>query len=317
MQFRQLRYFVSIVEAGSFSRAATVVHVAQPALSQQVADLEARLAVELLHRSARGIQPTAAGAILYKEAKVLLQQLDQIPAIVRSTSGEVEGAVNLGIALSIMPKVGGRFLEECRSKCPKIVIQLSDGNSPHLEQRVSSGDLHVAIAFDSGLTASVVRRPLFRQKLYVISKRPLGAIEGSIGLEELSKIPLVLPPRGDGRRDMIDRAFASRNLTHHVALEAGSTSSEMWAVRDEIGSAILPVGDMSHFGPHAFAKPVEIRPPLWMTCSIVQSGNLPLTRAGEALHTHLVNFLACRVSVLDLPGAEWIVKKPRCPDQIG
>src|SRR5580704_16071774 len=98
MQFRQLRYFVSIVEAGSFSRAATVVHVAQPALSQQVADLEARLAVELLHRSARGIQPTAAGAILYKEAKVLLQQLDQIPAIVRSTSGEVEGAVNLGIA---------------------------------------------------------------------------------------------------------------------------------------------------------------------------------------------------------------------------
>jgi LysR family transcriptional regulator, nitrogen assimilation regulatory protein len=306
MQFRQLRYFVSIVEAGSFSRAATIVHVAQPALSQQVAELEARLGVDLLHRSARGVQPTPAGAILYKEAKALLQQLDQIPDFVRSTSGEAEGAVNLGIAISIMPKLGGRFLEECRSKFPKIAIQLSDGNSPLLERRVSSGELHLAIAFESGLTANVARKPLFRQKLYVISKKPLGDFEDSIELEELSRIALVLPPRGDGRRDMIDQAFASKGLRHRIALEAGSTSSEMWAVRDEIGSTILPVGDMSHFGPNAFAKPIQIQPPLWMTCSIIQSGNLPLTRAAEALQRHLVDFLARRVSALDLPGAEWI-----------
>src|ERR1700754_1214901 len=88
MQFRQLRYFVKIVEAGSFSRAATVVHVAQPALSQQVAELEERLGVTLLQRSARGVLPTAAGEILYKEASALLHQLDQLPGIVRSKDSE-------------------------------------------------------------------------------------------------------------------------------------------------------------------------------------------------------------------------------------
>ena len=79
MQFRQLRYFVKIVEAGSFSRAAATIHVAQPALSQQIAELEERLGLKLLQRSARGVTPTAAGEVLFREASSILHQLDQLP----------------------------------------------------------------------------------------------------------------------------------------------------------------------------------------------------------------------------------------------
>jgi DNA-binding transcriptional LysR family regulator len=68
MKLRQLRYFVTIVDAGSFSRAAHVAHLAQPALSQQIADLEEQLGVTLLQRSARGVNATAAGQRLYGEA---------------------------------------------------------------------------------------------------------------------------------------------------------------------------------------------------------------------------------------------------------
>ena len=66
MQFRHLRYFVKIVEAGSFSRAAATIHVAQPALSQQIADLEDRMGVPLLQRTPRGVRPTPAGEVLYR-----------------------------------------------------------------------------------------------------------------------------------------------------------------------------------------------------------------------------------------------------------
>src|SRR5277367_3621072 len=100
MQFRQLRYFVKIVDAGSFSRAASVVHVAQPALSQQIAELEERLGVMLLQRSARGVRPTAAGEILYREASAILHQLDQLPSAIRPSSGEPEGTVSLGFVSS-------------------------------------------------------------------------------------------------------------------------------------------------------------------------------------------------------------------------
>src|SRR5271155_5822066 len=79
MQLRHLRYFVRIVEAGSFSRAAATIHVAQPALSHQIAELEEELGVTLLHRSARGVRPTAAGETLYREAAAILQLMEQLP----------------------------------------------------------------------------------------------------------------------------------------------------------------------------------------------------------------------------------------------
>jgi len=85
MRFRQLRYFCKIVECGSFSRAAATIHVAQPALSQQIAELETQMGVELLQRSARGVRATRAGEVLYREALAILRQLDQIPSLVRST----------------------------------------------------------------------------------------------------------------------------------------------------------------------------------------------------------------------------------------
>src|ERR1700709_1661835 len=129
MQFRQLRYFVKIVEAGSFSRAAATIHVAQPALSQQIAELEERMGILLLQRSARGVRPTAAGEVLYKEASAILRQLEQLPGIVRSSSATPEGAVTIGIASSLAPALAGPFIESCRKALPKITLRFTDGTS--------------------------------------------------------------------------------------------------------------------------------------------------------------------------------------------
>ena len=89
MKLRQLRYFVTIVDAGSFSRAAQVAHVAQPALSQQIADLEDQLGVSLLQRSARGVNATAAGERLYVEASAILRRVERLPEVVRGQCEEV------------------------------------------------------------------------------------------------------------------------------------------------------------------------------------------------------------------------------------
>src|SRR5580698_6465109 len=101
MQYRHLYYFVKIVEAGSFSQAARTIHVAQPALSQQISELEASLGVTLLQRSARGVRPTVAGETFYDEASVILRKLENLPGLVRSSVGEVEGLVGLGMPASL------------------------------------------------------------------------------------------------------------------------------------------------------------------------------------------------------------------------
>jgi len=306
MQFRQLRYFVKIVDAGSFSRAASVVHVAQPALSQQIAELEERLGVMLLQRSARGVRPTAAGEILYREASAILHQLDQLPSAIRPSSGEPEGTVSLGLISSLAPKLVGGILEECRTSLPKVTIRMSDADSLGLESRIAAGSVDLAVLYEDEFTTALTRKPLFRQKLYVISLEPLAGQTNVISLRRLAEMPLVLPGLTNGRRVLIERVFADAELTPNIALEADSLSSEMWAVRNKIGCTILPVGDMSHFGPNAFAKPLLIEPAIHLTCSLVHSADLPLTNAGEAVRDFLLNFIERRVSQADMPGTEWI-----------
>ena len=212
MQFRQLRYFVKIIEAGSFSRAASVVHVAQPALSQQVAELEERLGVALLQRSARGVRPTAAGEILYKEAAAILRQLDQLPAVVRSSSGEVEGTVNLGFVSSLAPRLVG-FLDECRAAFPKVVIRVSDGDSLSLEAKIASSSVDLAILYEDAFTTALTRKPLFKQKLFLISHQPIEGPGDVISLARVAELALVLPGMTNGRRALIERVFAEAELS--------------------------------------------------------------------------------------------------------
>lgn len=307
MQFRQLRYFVKIVEAGSFSRAASIVHVAQPALSQQVAELEERFGVMLLQRSARGVRPTAAGEILYKEASVILHQLDQLPGIARLDGSEPEGVVRLGFISSLAPRIVG-LLEECRTRFPKITIRVSDGDTQNLESKIASSTVDIAVLYEDEFVTALIRKPLYKQKLYLISRAPLPGVKDTISLERLSEIPLVLPARTNGRRVLIERVFAEANLTVKLALEADSPASEVWAVLNGVGCSVLPIGDMSHFGPNVFAKPVLVEPPMSFTCSIVYSADLPLTAAGEAMRDFLVEYIKRRVSKADMPGVEWIAK---------
>src|SRR6202044_305503 len=100
MHYRHLYYFVRIVEAGSFSQAARTIHVAQPALSQQIAELEASLGIPLLQRSARGVRPTVAGEKFYEEASSILRRLDNLPGLIRSSTGEIHGTVSVGMPAS-------------------------------------------------------------------------------------------------------------------------------------------------------------------------------------------------------------------------
>ena len=118
MQLRQLRYFVEIVEAGSFSRAAAIIHVAQPALSHQIAALEQEIGVSLLHRGPRGVRPTAAGEMLHREAASILRQMEQLPPKVRSTGGVTEGTANLGMTRHLPRSWPARSWRPVTPRCP-------------------------------------------------------------------------------------------------------------------------------------------------------------------------------------------------------
>ena len=245
MQLRHLRYFVKIVEAGSFSRAAATIHVAQPALSQQIAELEEQLGLSLLQRSARGVRPTAAGEVLYREASSILRQMEQLPGIVRSSVGETEGTVGLGMSSTLAASLAGLFIESCKSAFPQVTIKFTVADSEAVKARIEAHTLDIAVVFEDELVAKFARSPLFRQRLYLIRREPLPDKAASVSLTQLAKMPLILPSLPNVTRSMIDRAFSSGGVTPNVAAETDVLSSILSAVRTGMGHAIIPKGDLA------------------------------------------------------------------------
>jgi LysR family nitrogen assimilation transcriptional regulator len=287
LQFRQLRYFVAVVEAGSISRAASVVHVAQPALSQQIADLEERIGMKLLLRTPRGVKPTPAGETLFREASLILHRMDQLPGMLKSAIGDTQGTVRLGIVASLAGPLVGVIVEHFKSELPQVNLICSDGDSGSLVARVQSHALDLALVFEDELVPSHSRTPIFSQQLFLIGKDAGKIKKPHVSLEELIGIPLVSPGRQCNRRQLINRAFAARNLVPNIVAEVDNLSSELSAVRAGVGSTLLNVGELPD-GFESFAVPVPIKPPLVMTCCAIFSNDAALSAATEAVRASLI-----------------------------
>lgn len=303
MQLRHLRYFVSIVEAGSFSRAATLIHVAQPALSQQIAELEEKLGLSLLQRSARGVRPTAAGEVLYREASSILRQMEQLPGIVRSSSGEAVGTVGLGMSSTLAASLAGQIVEVCRVNLPKVTLKLAVADSETIRARVEAHALDMALVFEDELVPAFARKLLFRQRLYVIRDQGEEGSAGAISLADLARLPLVLPGQANVTRRLLDRTFAAAGLQPNVVVEADQFSSMLSAVRTGIGATVIPMGALGDALGAGLAAPAAIEPPLYLTASVISSSDYPLTYAGEGVRDILVRLMEEHLAEAHPPGA--------------
>ena len=306
MKLRQLRYFVKIVERGSFSRAAEDVHVAQPALSQQIAELEQALGVSLLHRSARGVRATAAGDALYAEAVEILRRIERLPGIARSAGGEAQGTVTLGMSSTLAAVLAGSFIEAASRALPKIGLRFVSQDSETLRNRITDQKLDLAIVFEDEPVTGFVRVPLFRQRLFLVQRRKTPRSPQSVTLARLAQNPLVLAAPPNLVRALLDRAFVHAGLEPHVAAEMDVLSSILSAVESGLGDTILPKGEFSDVPGNAKMFAIPIDPPLYLTASLIAALDVAPTRAREAVQSCFLDFARRHLENHPVAGAEWI-----------
>ena len=310
MQFRHLRYFAKIVEAGSFSRAAALIHIAQPALSKQIAELEDEFGVTLLHRSARGVMPTAAGEVLYQEALKLIRQVDDLPAVVRSAQGEIQGVVCFGMASTMAPALTGKMMEICRATLPKITLRFITGDSETLRDKVAAKTIDLAIVFENGPETGFTREVLFRQRLYLASRKQQGKAEKSTTLAKIAQLPLMLPTPTNVLRKALDRELAAAGLHAEPVAESDLFDVVLSAVETGLGHAILPKGDFTDMPGHPDIATTPIEPPIYLTACLITSRDKPLTRAAAAIEAQLLGFIRSQVGASAFKGAEWVDAEP-------
>lgn len=308
VQLRHLRYFVKIIEAGSFSRAAAAVHVAQPALSQQIAELEEELGVQLLQRTPRGVKPTAAGQVLYREAGAILRHVEQLPGLVRSGTGEPQGQVSVGIAVVLAAGISGPMIAAVRAALPKVTLKVTNADSTSIARRLAAHEIELALAFEDEPSAAFARQRLFRHRMYLVSYKPIRPGARCISMRELSAVPLILPPRPHLIRDILDRAAAAAGVSLNVASEVDllSMSATVDAMKAGAGATVLPDKDLIDLGGSGWAEPLLIEPPLFTTAVLLWPADSPLTPAADAVRALLVEFVAGYLEKTRMPGVEWI-----------
>ena len=244
MDLRQLKYFVQIVESGSLAKASRQLYIAQPALSQHIAKLEAEVGKSLLIRTAKGVTPTENGTALHHHARFILRQLDQALSVARQEPGTVHGMVSVGLAATTVCAVGAPFMRRIRERFPGIVLNVVEGMSGHLAQMMRTGQLDLAILFSRDAVPDLPAEPIVEEELFVMLPEDSDLVPPrrvKLSCADTADLPLILPTSIHGLRRRIASEFEQRNLSIHVVAEVDSLSLLMTCVRDGMGATIKPM----------------------------------------------------------------------------
>ncbi len=168
MEVHQLRYFVAVVEEGSFSHAAEREHVSQPALSQQIHKLEEELNQQLFDRLPRATVLTDAGRTLLGYARQILAGIDDARRSVGALEKEVAGRLAVGAVPSIALYVLPRLTRQFQQRYPKVTFELFEDTTDKLSQRLENGSLDVVLASSGDESPALERHALAREPLLLL-----------------------------------------------------------------------------------------------------------------------------------------------------
>jgi LysR family nitrogen assimilation transcriptional regulator len=241
MDIRQLRYFVSIIECGSLSKAADVLYIAQPSLSAQIKELELELKTQLLFRSSQGVRPTEAGKTLYRHARAVLRQMERIGQEIKHGAGSEAGKVAVGFPTTMAVALAVPLFCRIRAKYPGIHLHIREASTGYLAEMLANGRLDMAVLFRHMPTRGVAVQPLFDEDLCVYGKLALG--KGTPGdvcpLRMLDGVPMVLPASFQALRLAVERSFSRAGLELNVVADVDSLRTRMSIAQEGAACTIL------------------------------------------------------------------------------
>ncbi len=303
MELRHLRAFLAVARHGHFTHAAAAIGLAQPALSQHIAQLEDELGVRLFERARRGALVTDAGRAFLPRAERVLAELSAARSDARDIQGLLRGRVVIGSVSSIavlrLPSVLARF----RVQHPGIELAVRESHSAPLIAQLASGGLDLALIHAGsirsrrgGSARAVIPADVASAKLWdedlvlAVPRRHRLAGSGQVALAELASESFVIYEPGSMLRDVVMAAGAAAGFTPRIALEASSNDTVRAFIAAGFGIALLPRSLTAALGPPIAVVEVSA-PRVVRTVSIAwrRHGTLaPATRATlELLRTSL------------------------------
>ncbi len=238
---RQVRYFLAVAEHRSFTKAAEVLHVSQPALSQQVKLIEENLGVQLFDRSGRTTRLTDYGEVYLQYVRRASHEFREAACAIHDVADLSRGTLRVAVTPTFTTYLLGPLIEAFHSRYPNIFLSVREISQDRMEDLLLSDEIDVGIAFSSSTAHDLDLDPLLVETLaLVVSRDHALARETSIGLETLSGESMVLLSAEFATRDQINQFCRQHAIQPHVRIEANSISAVIEIVRRTRLSTLLP-----------------------------------------------------------------------------
>ncbi|MBK5959607.1 LysR family transcriptional regulator [Rhodoplanes elegans] len=238
---RQIRAFLAIVQTRSFTKAAALLHLSQPALTVQIRNLEAALGVRLLDRSNRAVEITRVGLELMPVLQRTVTDLDGALLDIREIGAGRRGTVRIAalpsFAASLLPQV----ILACRRDNPALGVLVRDAIAAHVVAMVRSEEVDLGLTGGAVADAEldVLHQTTDQLCLVYPADHPIGR-KRRIGVQDLVDLPLILTNPGTSLRDVIDAALLGIGRTPTLACEVTYMMSAVAMVRAGLGVTVLP-----------------------------------------------------------------------------
>lgn len=240
MELRQLRYFQSVANLGSYTAASRTLNIAQPALSRHVQALEHELKTQLFVRTARGVQLTATGDKLLTMADFLIRYVSEIPKGLSGLATEPTGNVSVGLPPSVVHLFASALIERTRKEFPQLSIRIVESLSVSLLESLISGTVDIAVLTDPGPVPGIARLELAEEDMVLIGDRssfPRGSRWASAEL--LQDTRLVVTP---GFRGVIEPWLNAHHIRPYYQMDIDSLGVIKTMVGRGLISTIVPYG---------------------------------------------------------------------------
>lgn len=284
MELRHLRYFVAVAETENVSRAASKLHISQPALSRQVGDLEDELGFLLLERGAKSVRLTEAGRTFLAEARAVLQRAEEAVRAAKAVATGIKGELHVGYAPSLTARILPPTLRAFQAELPNVRVKLHDLSTEEMFNWLNEGKLGFAFVAKPG--GRMLRGVSFEElledpiRLAVSPKHRLAGIR-TVTLPEVVGEPIIAYSRKDypDAHEILGKVFAAAKAKPRIIEEHDSVSGLIAAVESGAGVAIVTETLTCTAGVRLKLIPISPRlAPLMIGLIFVRKG---LSAAGE------------------------------------
>ncbi|WP_342431290.1 LysR family transcriptional regulator [Neobacillus sp. FSL H8-0543] len=245
MDIRPLRYFISVAEHLNFTEASKELFVAQPAVSQQIAQLEKKLGVKLFHRDKHSVRLTNAGTVFLKNAKEIIEKIDESIVNAQQAEEGFIGTLNIGILNIPVRDFLPLLIRKFRQKYPRVNIRLNYHHLGRIIEKLKADELDIAFTLSPGMQniGGIESKTLWSQPHSIIlhQDHPL-ANRTSINIAELADEPFVMVDRQEAPPgfDLLLAACGNHGFSPNIVSTAARIEAVLMMVDSDIGIAILP-----------------------------------------------------------------------------